>query len=68
MIINFEKDNKMFEDMAKCRYKCKCGHSVTITNKLDKTICSWCGNLVFKTPKAEFEYRVNQMRKKFKNF
>lgn len=66
--MSFKEDDKRFKDVSKCRYKCKCGHSVIITNKLDKAICSWCGNLVFKTPKAEFEYRVNQMKQKLKNF
>ena len=66
--MSFKEDDRMFQDVSKCGYKCKCGHSVIITNKLDKAICSWCGNLVFKTPKAEFEYRVNQIRQKLKNF
>ena len=66
--MSFKEDDRIFQDVSKCRYKCKCGHSVIITNKLDKAICSWCGNLVFKNPKAEFEYRVNQMKQKLKNF
>ena len=34
--MSFKEDDRMFQDVSKCRYKCKCGHSVIITNKLDK--------------------------------
>ena len=30
---------------------CKCGHSVFIPNHLEKIVCNWCGNYVFKDKK-----------------
>jgi len=44
--------------------KCKCGHSIFITNRYNKVICRWCGELVFRTPKDEFEYRLKEKMKK----
>ena len=44
--------------------KCKCGHTIAMNPKLNKEICSWCGNYVFKTKKDEFDYRTKGMLKK----
>ena len=47
--------------------KCKCGHAFLIHTTEDKKLCDWCGNYVFKTPQAEFKYRVaEKMGKKIK--
>ena len=40
--------------------KCKCGHSVAIPPHLNKVICSWCRNYVFRTPKDEFKHRMKE--------
>lgn len=45
---------------AKARIYCKCGHSIVISNKRKYKICSWCGRLVFKNKRAEFDYRLAQ--------
>ena len=42
------------------RILCNCGHSINIPPHLDKVICSWCGNYVFRDKKTEFEYRMNE--------
>ena len=41
--------------------KCpNCGHSILITNKYKKVICSWCSHMVFADKKTEFVYRVKE--------
>jgi len=40
--------------------KCKCGRNETIPPHLNKVICSWCGNYVFRTPKEEFKHRMRE--------
>lgn len=47
----------------KCPY---CGHSLHFA-KVEKKICTWCGNYVFKDKKAEFEYRIKTRRLAMKN-
>ena len=44
------------------RTKCKCGHSVLITNKSGKQLCKWCGRYVFATPELEKEYRIKEIK------
>lgn len=56
--------SKVANELCKCKYYCKCGHSVTITNRFNNRICDWCGNMVFKNKKDEFMYR---MKGKIKN-
>ena len=58
--LTLKDEFKIFEEMQKYRYKCKCGHTVYIANKDGRTECSYCHNLVFKDKKTEFEYRMRQ--------
>lgn len=51
---------RMQENYDKVKYNCKCGHRSVIPESLDKTVCSWCGNYVFKDKKAEFQYRMKE--------
>lgn len=46
--------------MVEKRKKCKCGHRINFPPNMDKIVCSWCGNYVFRDKKTEFEYRINQ--------
>jgi hypothetical protein len=46
--------------MTENSIKCKCGHTINMNPKLDKEICSWCNNYVFRNPKDEFVYRVKE--------
>lgn len=56
---------KYHEALTEARVKCKhCGHSIVITNKINRVICTWCGNYVFKTDKDEFKFRVKEKIKK----
>jgi ribosomal protein S27AE len=44
--------------------KCgRCGHSVLVTNRYKRIICSWCGYYVFADKKDEFEYRLKEKMK-----
>lgn len=55
---------KEFENMSneydKVKYLCKCGHKVVIPKWVDKQICDWCGNYVFKTKQDEFKFRMQE--------
>lgn len=44
--------------------KCKCGHSMKITNKYKRQICRWCGHWVYKDKKTEFEYKLKEQLRK----
>ena len=50
--------------MTENKIKCNCGHSVVLPPKVDKIICHWCNNYVFKNKKIEFEYRMQEMLKR----
>lgn len=54
---------KYTEEMTKFKYKCKCGHSVTIPDWVDKQLCKWCNNYVFKNKKDEDLYRIKEKLK-----
>ena len=58
---DIEKFNRRATDNT---VKCKCGHSVVITNKYDRVICTWCGNWVYKNKKVEFKYKMLKELKK----
>ena len=68
--MNFKKEAKEFkrksEEYDKVKYICKCGHRVVIPKWVDKQLCNWCGEYVFKSKKDEFQYRVLQQVKKNK--
>ncbi len=54
-------------DRAKYKRYCKkCGHSIVFpkSSKVDKTICSHCGNYIFKNDLIEFKYKLKQNTKK----
>lgn len=60
-ILTVKEFERMTEEYDKVKYKCsKCGHKEIIPKWKDKTICSWCGNYVFKDKKEEFKYRIKE--------
>lgn len=67
--LDYKEMQLKLQDIQKTTYKCKCGHSVVITNKDGRAICSYCNKWVFKDKKTEFEYRMkeNQIRERRKN-
>lgn len=56
--------NKEYERLCdyydKIKYKCTCGHIVVIPVYVDKVLCDWCGNFVFRDKKEEFKYRMKE--------
>lgn len=59
-----EEEERFLENVREQTVECKCGKRVFIGIK-GRRICGWCGNLVFKDKKAEFEFRMQeQMRHK----
>ena len=67
-ILNNKELIKYHDIITKNRIKCKCGHSVVLPPELNKIICNWCGNYVFKSKKDEFEYRMKEaMRREVEN-
>lgn len=46
------------EELAKCRKKCRCGHTVEVPNshKGDYKLCNWCGHRVYKNDRTQKEY------------
>ena len=58
MKILTDKEYKhLTDEYDKVRYQCSCGHKVVIPYNVDKQLCSWCHNYVFKDKKDEFKYR-----------
>lgn len=62
-LLSTEEFNRMSDEYDKVKYKCKCGHRVIIPKWIDKNLCRWCGNYVFKDKKSEFEYRLKEKMK-----
>ena len=67
--LNEREMQRKFDDIQRSSHKCSCGHTVVITNKNGRAICSFCQNMVFKDAKTEFEYRLNEklIKEKRKN-
>jgi hypothetical protein len=62
--MNEREMTRYFEAISKVRYKCKCGHVVTIYNRMHHNICSHCRRLVFKNKRDEFIYRLGEALRK----
>lgn len=39
---------------------CKCGHRMLIPYHVDKMICSWCGNYVYRNKRVEFKDKLSK--------
>lgn len=63
-ILDTKKYDKLENERAKYKYACpKCGRKMIIAYKNDKTICDWCGTLIYKDEKAKFK---DQMQKRLR--
>ena len=51
----------MFQTYTDNTFKCKCGHSVVVSNKIKKVVCNHCGRYVFRDKKDEFIYRLKEV-------
>jgi len=59
VIGKIENPEKYSNKMHNFKYECKkCGRKAIMPKNVDKVICRWCRNFVFKNSKDEFEYRI----------
>ena len=59
-LLTIKEHTHMSNEYDKVKYLCKCGHKVVIPKWVDKQICDWCGNYVFKTKQDEFKFRMQE--------
>ena len=64
MGLTYKEMDKYVDELAKHKYKCKCGHKVFIDKSRTKAVCDWCGKYVFKNKKDEINKRINENLKK----
>lgn len=57
--MGWKDDDKKSESISSCRVKCQCSH-VIVMAKADRTICSYCGNWVYRSKKIEFKYKMKE--------
>lgn len=62
-VLSDKEFNRQTDMLDKAKYKCKCGHRVIIPKWVDKQVCSWCGNYVFKSKQDEFKYKMQNKLK-----
>ena len=54
--------SKLSDETCKHKYPCpKCGRKMIIAYKMDKTICDYCGTLIYKDEKARFKDTMKKM-------
>lgn len=51
-------DIRRQEALAQIRHKCKCGHSVYISNRVDFVYCDYCFRRVYKNDFIEFKHKL----------
>lgn len=59
--------DRRIECLKRNTVKCDCGHSVTITNKHKRVICTWCGNYAYLDPKDKFKNELGRSIKRVNN-
>ena len=68
--MRYIEDTRYFSERQLLKKKCKhCGHTQAIHSQLDKVICRWCHNYIFRTEQDEFRYKIkeNQIKERRKN-
>ena len=65
-MLTIKEYEKMTDEYDKVKYECRCGHRVVIPKWVDKQICKWCNNYVFKNKEDEFKYRLQEKMRKNK--
>lgn len=53
-------DAKILKERTKLKVKCSCGHSVFFPSFVDKKICNWCKNYVYRTKEIEFKEKLKR--------
>lgn len=60
-----EKPIEYWHKMGQIRHYCpKCKHSLVIPVFMDRNLCDWCGNWVYKDKQTEFRYKLQERMKK----
>lgn len=52
-ILTNDEFQRISKEYEKVKFKCKCGHKVIIPVWVDKQLCNWCGNYVYRNKKME---------------
>lgn len=65
-MIGFKTDTKFFNERSNNRVYCKCGHAISMPSNINKMICNWCRNTVYRNEKEEFMDRIAKEMKKNK--
>lgn len=60
-MLTIKEIRKYSEIITRNKIKCKCGHSISIPPHLEKCVCHWCGNYVFRNKNDEFKFRLKEM-------
>lgn len=57
------EEDKLINEKDKYKFYCKCGHYTYIypMEQKNKKVCSWCGNYIYVSKKAEFKERLGKM-------
>ena len=66
---HFDKESKITDAKAQMKRACpNCGRKMHFYayEKTDRILCDWCGKYIFKTKKAEFDYRIKEQINKQK--
>lgn len=53
--MTIKEDTRYFNERAKHKVKCKCGHTVSIPSFMNKKLCTYCGKYIYKEAKDEFK-------------
>lgn len=62
---DFKRMQILEKDRAKYKRYCKCGHSIIFpaNSKNIKTVCTWCGNYIYKNDLEEFKENIKKVLK-----
>lgn len=61
--MSYQEDTRRFNTYSNITRYCEsCGHSKAMPIYLDKTICEWCGNYVFRNEQIKFKFRLEQAK------
>lgn len=62
-MLDYKEIIKLTNEYSKLKIKCRCGHKLVIPIYVDKQICSWCGNYVYRNKQLEFKENINRRLK-----
>ena len=62
-MLDLKEIEKIHHFRTEHRTKCDCGYSMFIPIYVDKKICNWCGNYVYRDKKDQFKAKLlSQLR------